>query len=175
MNIEGRIKEIIRDVPDFPIPGIMFKDITPLLKHPEFCVEITDAFCVQLKDYKADAIVALDSRGFWFGLMIATRLGIPMIPVRKQGKLPYKVIAEEYALEYGTAKVEMHTDALTPGQRVIIHDDLLATGGTASAAANLIKKAGAEVAAYSFLVELSFLGGREKIKQNAEVNTLVTY
>src|SRR6478752_13612 len=105
MNLEGRIKEVIRDIPDFPIPGIMFKDITPILKDPALCTEITAAFCEQLKGYKADAIVALDSRGFWFGLMIATRLGIPMIPVRKQGKLPYKVIAEEYALEYGTAKV----------------------------------------------------------------------
>ncbi|MFN8415353.1 MAG: adenine phosphoribosyltransferase [Cytophagaceae bacterium] len=170
------IKNTIRDIKDFPQPGVMFKDLTPILKSPDLCKMITETLVDSIKLLKPDAIVCLDSRGFWFGLPIAMDLNIPMIPVRKQGKLPYEVISQEYSLEYGTAKVEMHTDALKPGMRVMIHDDLLATGGTANAAAQLIKKVGAEPIGFSFLVELSFLKGRDILKEyNVPVGAIATY
>jgi len=162
-NLEAELKQTVRDIPDFPKPGVLFKDLTPVLKQPELCKSITGAFCEQISKLSPDALIALDSRGFWFGLMISTQLGIPMIPVRKEGKLPYETIAQIYALEYGTAKIEMHIDALKPGWKVILHDDLLATGGTAEAASKLVVNQGATVAGYAFMVELSFLNGRSKI------------
>lgn len=163
MELQAQLRQAIRDIPDFPKPGIVFKDLTPILKDPALCLQTADYLCAQLKPLEADALVGLDSRGFWFGLLLATRLGIPMIPIRKEGKLPYEVIRQEYALEYGTAKVEMHIDALKPGWKVIVHDDLLATGGTAEAATKLIHAQQAEVCAYAFLVELGFLEGRLRI------------
>ena len=128
-------------------------------------MSITDALCEQIKPLAPDALVALDSRGFWFGLLISTRLGIPMIPVRKEGKLPYKTLAKAYALEYGVSKVEMHIDALQPGWKVLIHDDLLATGGTAEAASTLVLEQKATVCGYAFIVELEALHGKEKLQE----------
>ncbi|RFZ90604.1 adenine phosphoribosyltransferase [Mucilaginibacter conchicola] len=162
--IEQQIKDAIRDIHDFPKPGIIFKDITPILKDPELCHNITEAFMEQVKEMKIDAIAGVESRGFLFGLTLATRLGIPFIPVRKAGKLPYTVNQKIYELEYGTATIEIHTDAFNPGDRILIHDDLLATGGTVTATSELIKDMGGEVAGFSFVVGLSFLNGREKIE-----------
>jgi adenine phosphoribosyltransferase len=176
MDIITQLKNTIRDIPDFPKQGIVFKDLTPLLKNPDLCVKIADAFCEKIKPTAPDAIVALDSRGFWFALMISTRLGIPMIPIRKEGKLPYKTVAKAYALEYGMSKVEMHIDALQPGWKVIIHDDLLATGGTAEAASTLIVEQKATVCGYAFIVELDALQGRKKLESYSEkVFSLIHY
>ena len=168
LSLESKIKAVVRDIPDFPKPGIIFKDLTPLLKMPDLSKEIIAKAAADLAPFKPEALVCLESRGFWYGLSIAIELGIPMIPIRKQGKLPYKVMAQEYDLEYGSAKVEIHIDALHPGMRVAIHDDLLATGGTALAATKLIAQQGATVCAYSFLVELGFLGGRARLEKHCE-------
>jgi adenine phosphoribosyltransferase len=176
MDIITQLKHTIRDIPDFPKPGIVFKDLTTLLKKPELCINIADAFCEKIKPMTPDAIIALDSRGFWFALMISTRLGIPMIPIRKEGKLPYKTVAKAYALEYGMSKVEMHIDALKPGWKVLIHDDLLATGGTAEAASTLITEQKASVCGYAFIVELDALQGRTKLKPYSEnIISLIHY
>lgn len=161
--LQQTIKSTIRDIVDFPEPGIIFKDITPLLKNPSLCKDIVQAFVEELRPLQLDALACLDSRGFWFGLSIAMELGIPMIPIRKKGKLPYTTNSEEYALEYGTNTIEMHTDAIQPGWRVVIHDDILATGGTAEASSKLIQKSQGLIVAYSFLIELNFLEGREKL------------
>lgn len=163
MDLVTQLFHTIRDIPDFPKPGIAFKDLTTILKKPELCQEVTEAFCEKIRPLAPDAIVALDSRGFWFGLMIATKLGIPMIPIRKEGKLPYKTVAKAYALEYGMSKVEMHIDALKPGWKVLVHDDLLATGGTAEAASHLVTEQNATVCGYAFIVELDALQGRQKL------------
>lgn len=176
MNLAERITQSIRTVPDFPKPGIMFKDITPLLKDVELSRDITEAFSEYWSSHKLDAIVGIESRGFIWGNSLAQNLGIPFIPIRKQGKLPAETIAYKYDLEYGSAEVEIHKDAILQGQRVLIHDDLLATGGTAIAAAELVKMSGGTVAGFSFLVELSFLKGiQELVKYNSEVHSLVTY
>jgi adenine phosphoribosyltransferase len=161
--IEQQIKAAIRDIPDFPKPGIIFKDITPILKNPALCTQIADAFIERLAGVEIDVIAGIESRGFLFGLMLATRMGIPFVPVRKAGKLPYTIRQKSYKLEYGTAVIEMHTDAFEPGKRVLIHDDLLATGGTALAASELITELGGIIAGFSFVVELGFLNGRERL------------
>lgn len=161
--IEQRLKEAIRDVADFPKPGIMFKDITPILNDNTLCDDIVDETVKRLQGIKIDAIAGIESRGFLFGFLLAQKLRVPFIPVRKAGKLPYQTIAYTYNLEYGTATIEVHTDALKPGDNVLIHDDLLATGGTAIAAAELVKQLGGIVAGYSFIVELEFLNGRENL------------
>jgi adenine phosphoribosyltransferase len=161
--IAQQIKSAIRDIPDFPKPGIIFKDITPILKNPALCADIADAFAQQLSGSKIDVIAGIESRGFLFGLSLATRLGVPFVPVRKAGKLPFSTKQKIYDLEYGTATIELHTDALEPGQHVLIHDDLLATGGTALAAAELVQELGGIIAGFSFVVELGFLNGRELI------------
>jgi adenine phosphoribosyltransferase len=161
--IEQQIKQAVRDIPDFPKPGIIFKDITPILKDPLLCENIVDAFIKQLKGIRIDAIAGIESRGFLFGLTLATRLGVPFVPIRKAGKLPYTIKQKAYDLEYGTATIELHTDAFEPGQHILIHDDLLATGGTALAASELIQEMDGIVAGFSFIVGLSFLNGRERI------------
>lgn len=161
--IEQQIKTAIRDIHDFPKPGIIFKDITPILKDPELCSNINNAFLEQLKDMRIDAIAGVESRGFLFGLSLATKLGVPFIPVRKAGKLPHTVNQKVYELEYGTATIEIHTDAFNPGDHILIHDDLLATGGTVTATSELIQEMGGIVAGFSFVVGLSFLNGIEKI------------
>ena len=161
--IAAQIKAAIRDIPDFPKPGIIFKDITPILKDPGLCQNIVDAFAEQLSDTKIDVIAGVESRGFLFGLMLATKLDVPFVPIRKAGKLPHTIKQKVYKLEYGTATIEMHTDAIEPGQHVLIHDDLLATGGTVTAASELIQELGGIVSGFSFVVGLGFLGGKEKI------------
>lgn len=174
--LQTRIKDAIRDVPDFPKPGILFKDITPILMDHRLCAEITESIATQVADWKVDAIVGVESRGFLFGMMVAQALKVPFIPVRKAGKLPYQTISHEYALEYGTAKVEMHTDAIQSGWNVLIHDDLLATGGTACAAAELIQKQSGKVAGFSFIVTLDFLNGEDELrKYSSNFVRLVNY
>ena len=161
--IEQQIKDAIRDIPDFPKPGIVFKDITPILKDPMLCENIVDAFIEKLKGIRIDVIAGVESRGFLFGLTLATRLGVPFIPVRKAGKLPYTIKQKAYKLEYGTAVIEMHVDAFESGQHILIHDDLLATGGTVTAASELITEMGGIVAGFAFVVGLGFLNGKERI------------
>lgn len=176
MDLSEKIKATIRDVKDFPSPGILFKDITPVLHDPKLCSKILDEFVRHFSSPKPDAIISIESRGFMWGMLLSQYFEVPFIPVRKAGKLPYDTIQQPYALEYGTATMEMHVDALKMGQRVLIHDDLLATGGTANAAAELVKKAGGELLGFCFLLELSFLKGREKLmKHSSEVVSLVTY
>jgi adenine phosphoribosyltransferase len=166
----------IRNVPDFPKPGIQFKDITPLLLDAKLGKQIIAEFVSRLKSTKIDAIAGIESRGFLFGYLLAVEMNVPFIPVRKSGKLPWKTIGCDYALEYGTARVEMHEDAVTPGMNVLIHDDLLATGGTAGAAATLVQMAGGNVAGFAFIVELEFLGGAKKLSSYSEnLISLATY
>jgi adenine phosphoribosyltransferase len=153
-------RQLIRDIPDFPRPGIMFKDITPVLANPRAMREAIDRFLEFSIPKKPDIIVGIESRGFVFGMPLALEMGLPFVPVRKIGKLPHLTIREEYALEYGTNAVEMHTDAISPGDRVIIVDDLLATGGTAAATKRLVNRLGGAVEGFAFLIELSFLHGR---------------
>jgi adenine phosphoribosyltransferase len=158
-----QIKAAVRDVPDFPKPGILFKDITPILSNPELFKCAVDLFAARYKKHKPDKIAAIESRGFLFGAALAHKLAIALVPVRKKGKLPYKTIEESYDLEYGTATLQVHADAFHPGERVVIVDDLLATGGTARATATLIEKLGAQVVEIDFLIELAFLKGRDKL------------
>lgn len=165
---------LMRDVPDFPQPGILFKDITPVLFDPHALREVIRAMSGWAQAVQPDLIVGIESRGFIFGVPVAYELGLGFSPVRKIGKLPHTTIKQEYALEYGTNTVEMHTDAVAPGQRVVIVDDLLATGGTAQAAARLVEQLGGVVVGFCFLVELGFLNGREKLP-NHHVVSLVTF
>jgi len=167
-------KQYIRDIPDFPKPGILFRDITPLLQKPDAFNHVIDSLCEYTSSCKADAVVGIESRGFIFGAPIANKLRIPFIPVRKPGKLPAKTISVEYSLEYGTSQLDIHLDAITPGQRVVIVDDLLATGGTAKAAAELVKSVKGEVAGVLFVIELGFLNGRSVLTEY-NVQTLVRY
>ena len=169
MTIEEKIKSLLRDVPDFPRPGILFKDITPLLAHPQAREEVVEHLIHQIRPSKPDAIAGIEARGFIFGMLLAQGLKIPFVPIRKAGKLPYKKIGQEYDLEYGTAEIEMHEDAFNPNTRVIIHDDLLATGGTASAAGQLVERLGGVVAGFSFLINLSFLPGEIKLIEQFDV------
>lgn len=162
--IEERIKTAIRDVPDFPKEGILFKDITPIMMDPKLSNDMLDHLVSLYKDQKIEAVAGIESRGFLFGYPLAMRLGIPFILIRKQGKLPYDKLSHSYDLEYGSATIEIHTDAFEKGQRVLIHDDLLATGGSAEAAAHLVQKCGAEIAGFNFLVSLDFLEGAKKLK-----------
>lgn len=175
MNLEQSIKNEIRDIPDFPKPGIVFKDITPVFYNQKLCSQIVDEFIEKLGE-KPDAVVGIESRGFLFGFMVANRLEVPFVLVRKAGKLPYKTHSVEYALEYGTSKIEMHEDALQKNWKVIIHDDLLATGGTAEAAASLVEKSGAKVIGFNFVIGLDFLGGSKKIQNHTNnITCLVHY
>lgn len=163
--LQERLNQAIRNVPDFPKPGILFKDITPVLLDPALCRDIVSEFQNRFKENTIDAIVGVESRGFLFGMMLAQAMNIPFVTIRKAGKLPYKTISYEYTLEYGSAKMEMHVDAIKPGWNVLVHDDLLATGGTAAASAELIKMQNANVAGFAFLVELAFLKGKERLNQ----------
>ena len=170
------IKKVIRDVPDFPKPGIIFKDITPILLDPELTRQIVDEMAKEVVSLNLDAIVGIESRGFWFGIMLANKLDIPFIPIRKKGKLPYKTISYSYDLEYGSAEIEMHEDAIKENWNVLIHDDLLATGGTAQASAELILMQKANVAGFSFMVELDFLKGNEiLLKYSQNISSLVHF
>lgn len=174
--LETRIKRVIRDVPDFPKEGIVFKDITPILSKPELVRDIIEEFKEEIALVEIDAIACIESRGFWFGTILAYELGLPIIPIRKKGKLPHKTVSVEYDLEYGSATIEAHDDAIVEGSRILIHDDLLATGGTASATAELITQSGGVIAGFSFLVSLTFLKGIEKLNaHNTNIVSLVNY
>ena len=168
------LRKIIRDIPDYPKKGIIFKDITPLLANPKSFKKAIDLLANKVKDIKIDAIASMEARGFIFGSALAYKLGKKFIPMRKKGKLPYKTIKEEYELEYGKDIIEMHVDAVKPGERVLIVDDLLATGGTAVAVANLVKQAKGIVAGMAFLIDLTFLKGREKLK-DYKVFSIIKY
>ena len=157
------LRRYIRNIEDFPKPGVIFRDITPLLLDPRATDEALDQLCDQAKGLGITKVAAIESRGFFFGSLIAHRLGVGYIPVRKKGKLPFTTVCVTYDLEYGTDTLEIHTDAIVPGDRVLIHDDVLATGGTARAAVELVEKAGGQVVLLSFLMELKALGGREKL------------
>ena len=173
--ISTKLENAIRDIADFPKPGIVFKDITPILKDAGLCSEVIDEFVNRLDGIQIDVIAGIESRGFLFGLMLANKLGIPFVPIRKKGKLPFKTVEEPCELEYGSAILELHTDAIYPGQRVLIHDDLLATGGTVSAATRLVQKLKGEVAGYAFVISLDFLNAREKLEVVSEnIITLVS-
>ena len=169
-----RLRDAIRDVPDFPKEGIVFKDITPILADGELFRCCTDLLCATAGVANIDKVVGIDARGFIFAAAVADRLGAGFVPVRKKGKLPWKCTEAAYALEYGEAVVEIHEDAVKPGETVLLVDDLLATGGTAAAALKLLGGLGAEIVAVSFLIELSFLGGREKLAPH-DVKAILTY
>jgi adenine phosphoribosyltransferase len=168
------LQDYIRDIQDFPKPGVLFKDITPLLLHrgaSEYCI---DNLVALVDDQKIDKVVAIESRGFFFGMLLAQRLGAGFVPIRKSGKLPYTTVVEPYSLEYGMDVIEMHEDALKKGERVLLHDDVLATGGTAKAACKLIEQLGGVVVQCNFIMELQFLRGADNLK-GYDVRPLITY
>jgi len=167
-------QDYIRSVPDFPSPGIMFRDITPLLKSADAMKEVTRQLADPWRDKGVSAIVAAEARGFVFGTPLAMELGAAFIPVRKPGKLPFDTQALEYDLEYGSDKLEIHKDAISPGDRVLLVDDLLATGGTMEACLRLTEQQQAEVLGFAFLIELAFLNGRERLLPH-DVHSLITY
>jgi adenine phosphoribosyltransferase len=164
----------IREVPDFPKPGILFYDITTLLREPEAFAAVIDRMADAVAGEQIDLVVGMESRGFIFAAPLAIKLGAGFVPVRKLGKLPAETIEVEYALEYGTATLEIHRDAIQPGQRVLIVDDLLATGGTVMGTMELVRRLGGEIAGLSFMVELTALNGREKLGDH-RIHTLLTY
>jgi adenine phosphoribosyltransferase len=168
------IEQAIRNVPDFPQPGIQFKDITPVLADARLFAGAIDLLTEKFQPGSVDAVVGIDARGFIFAAAAAAKLHAGFVPVRKKGKLPFKTIEQDYALEYGSATVAMHVDALKPGARVILIDDLLATGGTSAAAAALVKKLGAQILEIGFLIELKFLNGRKKLN-GYPVRSIITY
>jgi adenine phosphoribosyltransferase len=169
-----QLKAKIRNIPDFPKPGILFYDITTLLRDPDGFREVIAALAVPFKDQAIDLVVGIESRGFILGGAVAVALGAGFVPVRKPGKLPGKAVKESYALEYGTDALEIHADAVVPGQRVLIADDVIATGGTAKATASLVRTLGGTVHAFAFLVELEFLKGREKLAGET-IHTVIRY
>ncbi|MFL5799156.1 MAG: adenine phosphoribosyltransferase [Actinomycetota bacterium] len=173
MDLE-RLKARIRDVPDFPHPGIVFKDITPLLADPIAFSTVIDLIVVHFGRGSVDKVVGIEARGFILASPVAYHFGAGFVPVRKAGKLPWETRSAEYELEYGSETLEIHTDAFLPGERVLIVDDVLATGGTAQATARLVEGAGAKVIGIAFLIELGFLKGREKV-QGYESLSLITY
>jgi len=170
----AEIEHAIRNVPDFPQPGIQFKDITPVLADARLFAGSIDLLTQNFAPGSVDAVIGIDARGFIFAAAAATKLKAGFVPVRKKGKLPYQTIEQDYALEYGQATVAMHVDALKPGARVLLIDDLLATGGTSAAAIALMRKLGANILGTSFLIELKFLNGREKVK-DYPVRSIVVY
>lgn len=169
-----QLENYIRDIQDFPKEGIVFKDITPLLLHPEARTYCLESLVNLLDGQRIDKVVGVESRGFFFGTLLADRLGAGFIPVRKPNKLPYETIAASYALEYGTDSQEIHTDAIQPGDRILIHDDVLATGGTAKAVCELVERLGGTIVQCSFLMELTFLNGRDKLTPHP-VTAVSTY
>ena len=168
------IETLIRAIPDFPIPGILFRDITPLLKDKQGFKEAIDLFVDRFKDRKIEYVVGIEARGYMIGAPLAYAIGAGFIPVRKPGKLPYSKLSESYALEYGTNSLEIHADALGNGDKVIVVDDLLATGGTAAATRRLLERLGAHVEAFAFLIELEALKGRDALPGVA-VETFISY
>ena len=165
MLLVDRLKSAIRDVEGYPRPGIVFKDITPVLSDPSLTRDIIQCMANRWRDKAIDAVAGIEARGFILGSILAHELGCSFIPIRKAGKLPFTSRKQQYTLEYGTAEIEIHSDAVAPGRRVLVHDDLLATGGTASAAAQLIKSFGGELAGFLFLINLSFLPGARNLEE----------
>jgi adenine phosphoribosyltransferase len=173
-NMSNDFKKYIRSIKDFPIKGIMFRDITTLLKEPEAIKATLSQLMLNIQGKKIDKVVGIESRGFIFGALLAKELGVGFIPVRKPGKLPAETVTQTYQLEYGNDSIQIHKDAISKGDKVLLHDDLLATGGTAEASCRLIEKLGGEIVQISFIIELTFLRGREKLK-SYDVRSLVTY
>ncbi len=173
MDLE-EIKGLVRDVPDFPEPGIVFKDITPVLADPIAFSTIIDLIVVHFGRGNVDKVVGIEARGFILAAPVAYHFGAGVVPVRKKGKLPFETLGEEYALEYGTASLEIHRDAVRSGERVLVVDDVLATGGTARAAASLVERIGGDIVGISCLIELGFLGGRRKL-EGYQLHTLLQY
>ncbi|MGK7902557.1 MAG: adenine phosphoribosyltransferase [Hormoscilla sp.] len=169
------LKSLIRDIPDFPKPGIMFRDITTLLRDPAGLRYTIDRLGANCSNLSPDYVLGMESRGFIFGTVLAYQLGCGFIPVRKPGKLPAAVYAAEYDLEYGKDRLELHQDAMSPGSRVLIVDDLIATGGTASATAELVQQADCQLVGFAFIIELKALGGRDRLPADVPVITLVEY
>lgn len=170
-----KIAETIRDIPDFPKEGILFKDITPVLKDPETLALASRLLKAPYQSHHVDVVAGIESRGFMLGTKLALDLHAGFVPVRKPGKLPSEKIYETYDLEYGTDTLELHTDAIKEGDQVVIHDDLLATGGSALAATRLVEKLGGKVIGYSFIIELSFLNGKEKLDNSIPIHRLVSF
>jgi adenine phosphoribosyltransferase len=167
-----KLRAGVRDIPDFPKKGIVFKDITPILSDGSLFKTSIDVFIERCRGKKIDKIVGIDARGFLFGSAVAYELGVGFVPIRKRGKLPFKTEIAKYSLEYGEAEMEMHIDAMRPGEKIVLVDDLLATGGTSAAAAALIKKVGGELVEAQFLIELEFLHGRERLGPTPVVSFL---
>jgi adenine phosphoribosyltransferase len=167
-----KLRAAVRDVPDFPKPGIIFKDITPILSNGDLFRASIDAFLEQCRGKEVDKIVGIDARGFLFGSAVAYELGIGFVPLRKKGRLPYKTESAKYSLEYGEAEMELHIDAIERGERIVLIDDLLATGGTSASAATLIRKVGGVLVEAQFLIELEFLHGRQKLDATPVVSFL---
>lgn len=165
MELALRIKEAIRDIPDYPKPGVIFKDIAPMLANPRLVNEILEVQAAFWVPQNVQAVAAIEARGFIFGALLAHAIQVPFIPVRKSGKLPFKTLSYDYSLEYGKATIEMHVDAIEKGCRVLVHDDLLATGGTATATGELIKMLGGQIIGFSFLINLGFLPGKKKLQE----------
>lgn len=175
MNREIKMLEaLVRDVPDFPKPGILFKDITPLIRDPEGLVTSVNLLAKRFENRGITAVAGMESRGFIFGPPVAERLGAGFVPIRKPGKLPHKTVSETYELEYGTDRLEMHCDAVGAEDKVLVIDDLLATGGTAGASVRLIRSSGAAIAGVGFVIELGFLNGRSKL-EGLDVESLIVY
>jgi adenine phosphoribosyltransferase len=168
------LKSAIRNVPDFPVPGILFKDITPILGRPDLLATAVDALSAFAREQGAQVVAGIEARGFMLAAPVALALGVPFVPIRKAGKLPWKTVKASYSLEYGTAEIEVHEDAFAPGQRVVVIDDLLATGGTAKAACELVESLGGVVAGLGFVVELTFLSARDKLP-GREIASFVRY
>ena len=169
------LKSFIRDVPDYPSDGILFRDLTPVMANPQAMRHVTETLCVHLSEKGIQVIAAIDARGFIFGAPVAAELGVPFVPLRKSGKLPPPVVGVDYALEYGTARLEVAESAFSRHQKVAIIDDLLATGGTAGAGAELILTLGGDVITFAFLVELAFLNGRQRLPDGIDVFSMVQY
>jgi adenine phosphoribosyltransferase len=175
LELIDKLKAAILNIPDFPQPGIQFKDISPIFLHPKLYEEVIEDLA-NFSRGKIDAVCGIESRGYLFGIAIAVALEVPFILIRKKGKLPPPFLGQKYDLEYGSSEIEMKTGQLKPGQRILIHDDLLATGGTTEAAAKLVEKQGAKIAQFSFLIGLKELHGKERLKQfNAEVHQILEY
>lgn len=175
ITVEEQVKNKIRSINDFPKKGIVFRDITTAIKDKDTLVQIIDYLCEKFKDTKIDYIAGIESRGFIFGMPMAYKLGCGFVPVRKPNKLPAETISQEYELEYGTDKIEIHKDAFGAGDNVLIVDDLLATGGTAEAAAKLVKKTGANLVGMCFLIELEALNGRQKLADSGKIVSMLQY
>ncbi len=169
------LHDAVRTVPDFPQPGIAFKDVTPILLDPVLFRQAVEALAAPFRDAGVTRVAGIEARGFLFGLSLAQELDVGFVPIRKQGKLPWRTYRMEYDLEYGTDCMEMHMDAVVEGDRVLIHDDVIATGGTAAAAAKLIREAGGELVGFSFLAELNYLSGRDRLEDNSMIGSVLRF